>query len=348
MANLDFNTYDNSGLDSIDDGFSDDIFKEPEDPITVEPNPDPDQNDFNHTDEYSTISREYLDKYLQSNGIKDINNITFEDEDGKEYTKRFDELTDEEKVNILRGDIDEYDLSDDEVNLLNIMRSNNLDSKGLEDYLAKYYWDLFQKQYTPQEPQYNYAIDDISDDELYVADLKSRFPNATDDELIRMFEQNKQDESLYTKAVADLRTFYRQKEDDMKKQQEEEIERQRQQQEYAYQNDIQQALQNFDNIGELELEPTDKQQILKVLTDFDNSGNRAINTMLQDPNNLVKVAWFLLHGENSINGLSDYYKKEIANSRRTQTNKTNVRSVTLPKPRQVNNKTISSIDDLDF
>lgn len=346
MENLDFNTYETSGLDSIDDGLNDDIFQAPEDPITIESN-HVQQDDYSPaSDAYSQISKEALSSYLKTNGIKDINSIRFEDENGVEYTKRFDELSDEEKINILRGDLEDYDLSDDEIYLLNKMRANNLDSAGLEKYIADYY----MKQYYPQmdqEPEYNYKIDDITDDELFMGDLKSRFPNASDDELIKMFEMHKQDESLYSKTVNDLRDFYRGKEDELIKEQEEEIERTRQQQEYAYVNSVDNALQNFNNIGELELDPQDKQQIFKVLTEYDNTGNRYINTLLQDPNNLVKATWFLLHGENSIYGLSDYYKKEITNSRNNSRNSNTYTSVTVPKTVK-NDQKGYSLSDLDF
>lgn len=374
--NLDFNSPGASPTSSMDDDLADDIFggesqsvesfgnapkPSPElggmlnnqadvgDPLNIWDDEEDPQNPNSNGDEgYVTLAKSELNKYLQSSGIKDIDNIRFQDEKGTEYYMPFEDLSEEEKISILRGDLSDYDLSDDEIQLLNAMRSNNMTPEDLEDYIGNYYLENYSKQMQPDLSDYfTYEIDDYSDDELYVADLQSRFPNATDDEIIQMYDQAKANSELYSKAVQDLRGHYRQKEDQHRELEKQERERQYQEQEYAYQNSIQDSLTNFNNISELHLEDSDKQQIWDALVHVDSNGQRVIESLLDDPNNLVKAAWFLLYGEESINALANYYKKEISNSRKTTKNsfQNQYKSITVPKKQS---KKTLTLDDIDF
>ena len=51
------------------------------------------------------------------------------------------------------------------------------------------------------------CIDDYDDDELFVADLKSKYPNFTDNELLDKLDAAKINEDLYNKEVAELRAL---------------------------------------------------------------------------------------------------------------------------------------------
>lgn len=356
--NLDFNLPDGGGLESIDDEYQDDIFTDNSsqsdqsqsfNPLRSYESPE-DEDAFgsvlNTNEEYITLSKSQVENYLRSSGIKSLDAIKFEDEDGKIINKSFQDLTDEEKLNIIKGNDLEDELDDDEINLLNTLRSNNIKASQLEEYYAAKY----QQTHQDNEPTYSYKVDDITDDELFLMDLKSRFPTATDEELLTMFEANRKEESLYNKAVEDLRNYYRNQEDKYLQAEKLERERQYQEEEYNFQTSVQNSLLNLNNISEIDLEDQDKQQIWDTLTQVDQDGERMITKLLKDPDNLVKAAWFILQGEQSMNAMADYYKQEITNSRksRSQNNPQRNSQVTSISRKSVGGRTVKTLDDIDF
>ena len=116
---------------------------------------------------------DFLSDFLKTRGIDDISKIKFEDESGNIEEKDWNNLSKEEKFNILNTpletqDNNQIDLSDEEIQLLNTIRQSNL--------TPQQYIEQFQPD---QEPQYK--IDDLSDDEIYLLDLESRVGELTDD-----------------------------------------------------------------------------------------------------------------------------------------------------------------------
>lgn len=71
---------------------------------------------------------------------------------------------------------------------------------------------------------------------------------------------------------------------------------------------------------------------------------------MENPDNLVKAAWFILQGEQSMNAMADYYKQEITNSRksRSQNNPQRNSQVTSISRKSVGGRTVKTLDDIDF
>ena len=75
---------------------------------------------------------------------------------------------------------------------------------------------------------------------------------------------------------------------------------------------------------------------------------------LNDPETLVRMAWFALRGEDVINSISDYYKSQIAQAHRagyeqgiSKGTKKSTESKVVVKPKAKNKDKALSIDDLD-
>ena len=102
----------------------------------------------------------------------------------------------------------------------------------------------------------------------------------------------------------------------------------------------------------------DKEEIASFILDTDGAGVRYIAKTLNDPNELVKMVWYKLKGEEAFNQISEYYKQEIAKASRTNYTKgyedakagrsANSSKTVVRKPASYTNKKKPlSIDELD-
>jgi len=107
---------------------------------------------------------------------------------------------------------------------------------------------------------------------------------------------------------------------------------------------------------DLELDDDDKYELAQFILGQDASGVSNLGKALNDPETLVKVAWFALKGADAIDGITDYFKNEIANVRESAYKKgleDAKTKITKPAPRVVTTKPTTktkkyvSIDDLD-
>lgn len=248
---------------------------------------------------------DFLSDFLKTRGIDDISKIKFEDESGNIEEKDWNNLSKEEKFNILNTplevqDNNQMDLSDEEIQLLNTIRQSNL--------TPQQYIEQFQPD---QEPQYK--IDDLSDDEIYLLDLESRVGELTDDIAAQALANAKQDEELYKKQVEGIRKEYKEREDFQLQQQEAEIQDEQQRAYEEFQNTVIQSIDNFNTIGNLDLNfsDADKEELASFMLSRDEAGNNYLWQALQDPETLVKAAWFILNGDEALNNISDYFVNQI-------------------------------------
>lgn len=272
------------------------------------------QNDVNNntssqqeqvTQQTQSSEDDFLSDFLKTRGIDDISRIKFEDESGNIEEKNWNSLSKEEKFNILNTplevvDNNQTDLSDEEIQLLNTIRQSNL--------TPQQYIEQFQPN---QEPQYK--IDDLSDDEIYLLDLESRVGELTDDVAAQALANAKQDEELYKKQVEGIRKEYKEREDLQLQQQEAEIEDEQQRAYEEFQNTVIQSIDNFNTIGNLDLNfsDADKEELASFMLSRDEAGNNYLWQALQDPETLVKAAWFILNGDEALNNISDYFVNQI-------------------------------------
>ena len=91
------------------------------------------------------------------------------------------------------------------------MRSNNTDLEGIVNYYANQAVQNYINSQTA--PEKTYSIDEYSDEELYMADLKARFPDFTDEEIEAKLDTAKLNEETFKKEVDSLRSYYKAEED---------------------------------------------------------------------------------------------------------------------------------------
>ena len=173
------------------------------------------------------------------------------------------------------------------------------------------YIDQLVQQPVVQEPQYK--IDDLSDDEIYLLDLESRVGEISDETAAELLANAKQNEEFYKKQVEGIRKEYKEREEFKFQQEQAEIEQQQQEAYNVFQDSVINSIDNFNSIGNLDLnfDDNDKNILAEFMLSRDEGGNNYLWQALQDPDNLVKAAWFILNGEEALNNISDYFIKQI-------------------------------------
>lgn len=330
-------------------------------------NEDYDDDQTVNNDDGSTTSEEekdVLSTLLHRQGIIDPNKIKFEGEDGNIEERSWDDLSYDEQLNILTGEdqtpneSEENDLDDDEINLINSIREGNITP---QQYLQQVKQQAIQEYLSQNgQVQKTYAVDDYTDDELFVYDMQARMPELTEEEITQALESAKMNESVFQKQVNGLRAEYKKLEEN-KIQQEQVLAQQQQQEEFNnYANAI------WDNIGTqqdiagtFELEDDDKQLLAQFILGQDQAGISYLGKALNDPDTLIKMSWFALKGEEAIDSLNEYYKEQITKARESGyakgledakkgTTKSQGKVVSKPNKQKLIRREVKSIDDLEF
>ena len=302
---------------------------------------------------------------LKSRNI-DPEAVNIEDESGNINTVKFSDLSKEEQLDILNAqDIQdnnedsEYDLDDDEIDLINAIRNANLSPK---EYLNNYRDQILREAY--QQDASN-TVDNLTDDELFLADLRSKVPDITDDEATQALEIEKTNEDLFNKKMNAMRDSYKQLEAQQLEQSQNEAKQQEAERYAEFENQIVNAIQDASN--GIDLGPSmslawttdDMNEIASFILDEDATGQRYLAKALSNPQTLVEMAWFALKGKEALSQISDYYKAQITEASKTNYNKgyedaqkgnkkNEVKTVVRKPSRSSNTKRELSIEDLDY
>ena len=252
---------------------------------------------------------DFVADFLKTRGIDDITKIKFEDDNNQIIDKDLNTLTKEEMINILNTPLEQpqqpdNQLDEEELQLLQAIRSSNLTP-------SQYIQQIAGQQAEPQEPQYK--IDDLSDDELFLLDLESRVGELSDELAAQALTNAKQNEELFTKQVEGIRKEYKEREDFQSQQEQAAYEQEQQEAYNAFQDSIISSISQFNSIGNLDLnfEDSDREELAEFMLSRDEAGNNYLWQALQDPDTMVKAAWFILNGEEALNNISEYFINQI-------------------------------------
>lgn len=316
------------------------------------------EEDYEQVTEEVTQQEEEKDivkELLKLQGIEDPSSINFENEDGSIEKLNWSDLTLEEQLNILNTKDSKPveninpEFGDDFLSLAQELRDNNMSVDDFVNYIKNQGAQEYQTSLQP-----NYEVDNISDDELFKIDLKNRIPDITIEQLEGALEQAKTNEELYQKQVNGIRDEYKQFEDEQNAQNEA-ISAEEQQQRYnEFANTIAQSIDSLESINgiDVELEDEDKMELAHFILGQDAAGVSNLGKALNDPETLVKVAWFALKGADAIDSITEYFKNEITKVRESSyqkgledADKKKSPRVAITKDKE--QKKYVSIDDLD-
>jgi hypothetical protein len=252
-----------------------------------------------------------LTSYLKSRGIKDGRTVIYEHEDGNTEETDFNSLSKDEQLNILT-ELSKSGLTPDEIETIDYLRSQRATLKDVVDYYSQLAAKNAIEQYIAQNGETipTYQVDDYSDEELYIADLRSKY-DMTEEELIADLEMAKSNEELFSKKVEVIRNQYKAAED--QRIEDDRLAREAQMQNFT--NGIYDALTNFNELSldyrdlksdSLQIEDSEKEAVYNYILSQDENGATQFFKDLNDPNVLVELAWYRLYGQDAISGISQY------------------------------------------
>lgn len=277
---------------------------------------------------------DFILSFLNEYGLKD-GKVTYETEEGGTEEVSFNDLDSEEKINILKS-LTSPNLSKDEIEVINYLRENNATIQDVITYYSQKAVEDYIKENGEIPKQY--SVDEYSDEEIYTADLKSKFPDMTDDDIKADLEIAKENEELFKKKVDIIRNQYKAKEE------KEATERANAQKEQFdnFKNALSNQLSEFNEISmdykdsrsqSLEIEDSEKEEIYRYILNQDENGETQFFKDLNNPKMLVELAWFALYGKDAISDISNYWKSQLKNARKSET-----KSQTTIIPRDNNKK----------
>lgn len=299
----------------------------PEEEIEVQPpveetpagDPNPDENPDPNPDETPDYSGNPVYLFLQEKGIKDPGKIQVTNEDDTTEELDFSALSIEDQLQVLR-DITDPGLTDSEIDTINYLRKNNATLEQVVDYFAEKRLQEYLQQHPEDVHQKTYGVDSLSDDDLFVTDLRNRYPDLTDEEVNQELETAKANEDLFKKKAEILRNTYKQNEDQAEAEKaqlaEQEVE--------DFKNNLMEAASRFNEIqldytddksDSLVIDEEDKQQMMSYILDQDADGKSQLVKDLQDFDRLIEIAWFGTQGPKMLSELTQYWKGLLTKER---------------------------------
>lgn len=281
--------------------------------------------DENGHEQYETVETQndsqeddLISQLLRAKGIADPTKIKFTDDSDNIIERDWNTLSQEEQLNILSEpstESNDSDLSEDEINLLNILRANNLSTDSFINQIQQEAIQNYLNNQQPAEPVYE--VDNISDDDLFVIDLAARVPNITDEELQSALDSAKQNPDLYKRQITGIRSEYKELEQQNIQEQQAIAQEQAQERYNEFAGNIINSIDSFNELGglEIQMEDDDKDELADFILGTDQAGISNLNKALNDPETLTKMAWFALKGQDTIDNIVEYFTNEITKVR---------------------------------
>lgn len=287
----------------------------------VEDNNEPDNSHYEDSNDYQEPAQDepedLITSLLKSRGISNPEAIKFVNDDGTEEVDSFYNLSLEEKLYILNYSGENEQPQTQSMPLQEDQLLKQLEENGLtvDDYVNLRLQEELAKYSVESQ---SYQVDALPDDELYIHNLKQIYPDLTDEDVSNSLQIEKDNPDLFAKKMSSLRQAYRAEEEN-------EIDRIRKQEEEAilveqqkFENEIMDASRDFKEISVIDLEKEDVDTALNVLFKQDASGMTPFVKAINDPKQLLKIAWFIDRGEEAINMIVNDFKKIIAESRKEE------------------------------
>lgn len=282
------------------------------------------ESDDNDPVENEESNDNVISTFLKNRGIIDPSKIQFQGDDGNIEELDFNSLEKEEQLNIL-NELTDPGLTNYEISVINYLRQNQVTLNDVIDYASNQKLQAYLNANPELIHQRTYSIDEYSDDELYLADLKYKYPSFTDEELLSKLNIAKSDESLFEKEVDTLRQSYKAEED---RAHEEALAAEQ----YEYEtlkSHLIHAATSFDEIvldytdpqsDSLVVEDSDRNQILGYLLNQDKDGKSQFVKDIENPETLIELAWYRINGQNTLTGVTQYWKNILKEERKERAN----------------------------
>jgi hypothetical protein len=217
-------------------------------------------------------------------------------------------LSNQDKFDILNYQDDPVLPADHEIQTLNFLRQNNM---TLQDFAEWQRQEAIQ-EYLAQQAQTS-DIDSYSDEEIVAYDYIKRFGESmSDEEIDAEIERLKADPEAFAKRVSLLRNAFKAEEEAQAKLYQDEEAAKHAENEKMFVDTYQQAMAGIESIQNTELDDNDRDELLRFVLEKDQANRTGLSKAMDNPENVLKMAWYLLHGEERVDAMIDYFQKEIS------------------------------------
>ena len=255
------------------------------------------ETDYNEDD--NEDSKDYISRLLESRGI-DRNRIQILDEEGNPSEVSFDSLSEQDKFDILNYQEDPVLPEDHEIQTINFLRQNNM---TLQEFAEWQRQEAIKEYLAGQSPVSE--TDSYSDEEIVAYDYIKRFGESmSDEEIDAEIERLKADPEAFEKRVSLLRNAFKAEEEAQARLYQDQENARNAENENMFIQTYHQALAGIDNIQNVELDDNDRDELLRFVLEKDQANRTGLSKAMDNPENVLKMAWYLLHG--------DYFQKEIS------------------------------------
>jgi hypothetical protein len=254
---------------------------------------------------------QFLTAYGVQGGI-----ITYEDGS----SARFSELDHAEQTEILSSLVSEsvpsieekYNLDEDEVNLLNTLRDSDMTSEEFINSLVDYRMQAVSAQRELSTTDY----DAVSDDGIFVKNLRDSYPEITDEEIADELFKAKELTSYATTTEAMRQLFITHQAED-NQQLQEENNRVFSQELEAQRHEIVETVEDINDIGGASISAEMKEYLLHDIMELnDNKDPILMEKLFGSPEAMFKANWFLNYGESYMTETNNYWKNEVSKARK--------------------------------
>ena len=264
-------------------------------------------SDSDYNEDYEESSKDYISMLLESRGI-DRNKVQILDEEGNPTEVSFDSLSEQDKFDILNYQDDPVLPEDHEIQMINFLRQNNM---TLQDFAEWQRQEAIQEYLAQQQTTSD--IDSYSDEEIVAYDYIKRFGESmSDEEIDAEIERLKADPDAFAKRVTLLRNAFKAEEEAQAKLYQDEAAAQQAENEKMFVDTYRNAMASIDSIQNTELDDNDRDELLQFVLEKDQANRTGLSKAMDNPENVLKMAWYLLHGEERVDAMIDYFKKEIS------------------------------------
>ena len=305
------------GIDDLDDFEGEDVIINNNDTTTQDNGEqEPTQEDPEGGEPQPTVIPEddFISSLLKSRGIEDKTKIKFENDEGAVEEVDWDSLSTEDRLNILNSSINtsENDLDDSEIQLISAIRNSGMTPAEYIQYIEQSGVNRYIQN--SQEDNYQYNVDQYSDDDLYVFDLISR-TGITEEEAQEALERAKSNEALFAKQMGAIRNEYKEAEREQIQVAQEKQNQLAQERYNQFSQSIVDQINEFKDFSgyNIDMDAEEMQELYDFITGFDAAGNNHFNKALTDPKVVVQMAYFALNGQRLIDDITEYFQKEITN-----------------------------------
>ena len=268
---------------------------------------DIDYTDSDYNDDDVESSKDYISRLLESKGI-DRNKVQILDEEGNPTEVSFDSLSDQDKFDILNYQEDSVIPEDHEIQMINFLRQNNM---TLQDFAEWQRQEAIQEYLSQQQAVSD--TDSYSDEEIVAYDYIKRFGESmSDEEIDAEIERLKADPEAFATRVSLLRNAFKAEEEAQAKLYQDEAAAKQAENEKMFVDTYHQAMAGIDSIQNTELDDNDRDELLRFVLEKDQANRTGLSKAMDNPENVLKMAWYLLHGEERVDAMIDYFQKEIS------------------------------------